>query len=479
MIPTDNLGTQKLRQNLKLAAHQVQLMNMVTMSATELSQCIMHELEENPALEEGVEADARDYDNSEHQDGLTEEQIVLGDYASEEEVPDTTLNKYSQYRTSATDIPFASEQTLQEHLIEQLPLLSFDTEEVEIATFIVGSLDDNGFLRRKEEVLSDDLILYQGIVASVEKIQEVIDILQKELDPPGVVARDLQECLLIQLNRRRQGEKVDLAKIILSQYFEPFTKHRYEWIQETLNITAEELREAVRVITTLNPAPGRDFSSRLAEGLQLVVPDFEVREDNGELQVTLYRGDIPEVRISRSYSEEIQAMSSQREIKEAKQFVRKKVGLAKTFIQLLKLRENAMMKTMMAIVSIQREFFMTGETQLLRPMILKDIAEKTGYDISTISRVTSTKYVATDFGVYPLRYFFTDAMLNESGEEVSIQHIKELIYEIISDEDKQNPLSDDDIRERLLQKGFKIARRTVAKYRDQMNLPIARLRKEI
>lgn len=481
MSPKESFGTQKLKQSQKLSAHQVQLMSMVTMPITDLSQRIKHELEENPALEEG--SDYSDDLRPESTSDITERDMMLGDYASEDDIPDTTLNKYARYSTPAAEIPFADDPSLQDTLLDQLPLTSLDEEEQNIATFIVGSLDGDGYLRRTREGLLDDLAIYQGLYITRDKLEDIIQVLQT-LDPAGVFAADLRECLLLQLQRKPQSAESSLAITVLQDHFENFSKRRYEQLLLDLRVPDEELREAISLITSLNPSPGRDFENKLTETLQTVIPDFEVSEQDGDLRVTLYYGDIPQVRVNRSFQENMQDYTGDlrklpKEERETGRFVRQKIDQAKSFVQMLKLRENALMNTMMTIVDLQREFFLTGDVQYLRPMILKDVADRTGYDISTISRVTSTKYVATDFGTFPLKYFFADATVTDSGEEVSTHHVRDLITQIIKSEDKKEPLSDEAIRSELKKEGITVARRTVAKYRDQLGIPIARLRKEI
>ncbi len=478
----ESFGTQKLRQSQKLSAHQVQLMSMVTMPITDLSQRIKRELEENPALEEGCDyAEERPRDDDEP--NITESELVLGDYASEDDVPDTTLDKYEKYRTPASEIPFAEEPSLQETLLDQLPLTSLNEEEQEIAKFIIGSLDDDGYLRRTMEGLIDDLAIYQGVEVTTDKLQHILKTL-RTLDPAGAFATDLQECLLLQLSRKDDTPTTRLATELVSNHFEDFAKRRYELLMSNLGVSDDALRDAVSLITSLNPSPGRDFETKLTETLQTVIPDFEVTEQDGDLKVTLFYGDIPQVRINRTFQENMQEYTGDlrtlpKEERETGRFVRQKIEDAKSFVQMLKLRENALMNTMLTIVDIQREFFLTGDARYLRPMILKDVADRTGYDISTISRVTSTKYVLTDYGTFPLKYFFADATVTDSGEEISTHHVRDLISHIIEKEDKRTPLSDEEIRAELKKEGITVARRTIAKYRDQLSLPIARLRKEI
>ena len=482
---------QKLKQSQKMTAHQVQLMNMVMMPVTDLSQRIKHELEENPALEEG-----RDYSEESTpeemyavsgDDGasdISEGEMVLGDYASPDDIPDNTLHRYGKGGINPGDIPFAEDPSLTEYLTSQIGLTTLDEQQREIAEFLIGSLEDDGYLRRPIQGLLDDLAIYRAIYITPDELLEVLDTL-KTLDPPGVFAKDLRESLLLQIERKQDAPSVLLAKKLLSEkYFDEFTMRHYPQLAQALRVTDDELRAAVSEITALNPTPGLDFGDRLSETLQIVIPDFEVHEMNGDLQVTLFRGDIPDVRLNRDFQENMSAYLGETKAltpdqREAGKFVKNKVYQAKSFVQMLKLRDNALISTMMAIVDLQREYFLTGELQSLKPMILKDIADRTGFDISTISRVTSSKYVSTDFGTFPLKHFFTDGTVGADGEEVSTHRIRELITHIVESENKQKPLSDEAIKRELKKEGFEVARRTIAKYRDQLGIPVARLRKEI
>lgn len=489
----DSRSSQKLKQTQKLMAHQVQLMNMVMMPVTDLSQRIKHEIEENPALEEG-----RDYGDSgdaspedlyspggdEGAGEISEGEMVLGDYSSPDDVPDNTLKHYGRGGINPGDIPFSDDPSLSDYLLSQLGLTPLDEEEQEVAKFLIGSLDDDGYLRRPLSGLLDDLAIYQAMYLSPEALTKILSVL-KTLDPPGVFAYDLRECLLLQVERKPQTETTKLSKTLLSErYFDALSMRHYSRLSQLLKVSDDELRDAVTLITGLNPTPGRDFTSRLEDTLQVVIPDFEVHEADGDLVVTLYRGDIPDVRVNREFRDRMSAYLGDTknlspDERETGRFVKNKIYQAKSFVQMLRLRDNALMSTMMAIVELQGEYFLTGELQNLRPMILKDIAERTGFDISTISRVTSSKYVATDFGTFPLRHFFTDGTVSKDGEEVSTHHVRELIREIVEGEDKLKPFSDEAIKRELKQRGFDVARRTIAKYRDQLGIPVARLRKEV
>lgn len=477
-------GSSKLKQKLSqnLSTWQIPVMNMVMLPHAELAERVKQELIENPALEEGHEAEEHS-DESLHDssdDRVTEEELSMGDYADIDDVPETTLRRYYEGQKSASEIPFAEEQSLQESLNEQLPLTVLDEEDQQIASFVVGSLDEDGYLRRSLQGISDDLAIYQGVEVSEEKLSYILSVVQG-LDPAGVAARSLQECLTLQLEHREPTEGVQLALKLLREHFDELSHKQITRLAESTGEGEEPLREAIQLITSLNPSPGLDFSSKLEDTLMTVIPDFEVTERGGELIVTLHNGDIPEVRVSREFESQLadytQKPNKSKEEREVSRFVKQKLDDAKGFVEMIKQRNNTLITTMMAIVELQRDFFLTGDITLLKPMILQDVADIVGYDVSTISRVTSTKYVQTDFGVIPLKQLFSEGITNEQGEEVTTQSVKLLLKRLIEEEDKTNPLSDEALRAELKKEGFDVARRTVAKYRDGLGIPIARLRK--
>ncbi|MDO5017337.1 MAG: RNA polymerase factor sigma-54 [Porphyromonas sp.] len=461
---------QKLSQSL--STWQIQVMNMVMLPHAELAERVKQELIDNPALEEGHPEEYDTIPDEEEGDSMTAEEMSMGDYADIDDVPDSTLRRYYEGQRVANEIPFAEELTLQESLNQQLPLTNLNEEEQKIAAFIVGSLDGDGYLRRTLQGLSDDLAIYQGVDISPQEIEPILEVVQ-ELDPAGVGARSLQECLSLQLKRRERNEVTDLALEIIDRHFDLLSRKQFQRLAEQTGADDDTLREAIQLITGLNPTPGLDFTTNLHDTLMTVIPDFEVTEQDGDLIVTLHNGDIPEVRVSRDFEQQM-GRSDDREVK---RFVRDKLDSARGFVEMIKQRNNTMISTMTAITDLQREFFLTGDFALLKPMILQDVADRVGYDVSTISRVTSTKYVQTDFGVYPLKQLFSEGIVNESGEEVTTRAVKLLLKRLIDEEDKQNPLSDEALRMSLKDEGFDVARRTVAKYRDSMGIPIARLRK--
>ncbi|MDD7438021.1 MAG: RNA polymerase factor sigma-54 [Bacteroidales bacterium] len=477
----NNQLKQKLSQNL--STWQIQVMNMVMLPHAELAERIKQELIENPALEEGVsEEDHHENEDIESGDGLSAEELSMGDYADIDDVPETTLQRYYEGQRSPTDIPYAEEQSLQEVLNSQLPLTPLNSEEQLIASFLVGSLDEDGYLRRSLQGISDDLAIYQGVDVPEEQLEYILEVVQG-LEPAGVGARSLDECLLLQLERRKSSKEIQLAKTLVKDYFEELSKKQLQKLAEKVGVEEEELIKAIQIITNLNPTPGLDFTSRLQDSLMTVVPDFEVTEQDGELIVTLYSGDIPEVRVSRAFEEQLKEYTEGDEAKtgedrEVRRFVKQKLSDARGFVEMIKQRNNTMITTMMAIVELQRDYFLTGDIALLRPMILQDVADKVGYDVSTISRVTSTKYVQTDFGVLPIKLLFSEGITRDDGEEVTTRSVKALLKKLIEEEDKQDPLSDETLKYRLKSHGFDVARRTIAKYRDSMGIPIARLRKD-
>lgn len=469
---------QKLSQNL--STWQIQVMNMVMLPHAELAERVKQELIENPALEEGHESDPEESVDSQTEETRSEEEISMDDYADVDDIPESTLRRYYEGQKGADEIPFAEEQSLQESLNEQLPLTELSERDQQIASFLVGSLDDDGYLRRSLLGISDDIAIYQGVEVSEAHLIYILSVVQS-LEPAGVGARSLQECLLLQLERRKPTEEVQLARKLVRDHFDELTHKQIERLSESTGANEESLRAAIRLITSLNPTPGLDFSSKLQDTLMTVIPDFEVTERGGELMVTLHSGDIPEVRVSHEFEEQLQQFTQKepksKEERDASKFVKQKLDDARGFVEMIKQRNNTLITTMMAIVKLQRDYFLTGDVTLLKPMILQDVADIVGYDVSTISRVTSTKYVQTDFGIIPLKQLFSEGITNDEGDEVTTHSVKLLLKQMIEEEDKNNPLSDEALRRKLKAEGLSVARRTIAKYRDGLGIPIARLRK--
>ena len=480
---------QKLQQ--KLSPAQIQVIRMLELPTLEFEERIQQELEENPVLEEGSSKDEfqneeDEYIESEGRNELENEDFNLDEYISDDEVPDYRLyaNNYSK-DDKQEDIPFSSGMTFHEYLISQLGLQNINEQEKQITEFIIGNIDEDGYLRRSVESITDDLAFQVGMEITDEEVAKLVRII-RQFDPPGVGAVSLQECLLMQLQRKeKQTEEIQYAIRILTDYFEEFSKKHYEKIKHKLALTEEQLKRVIAEIVKLNPKPGSAWSGNIYEkNMTALVPDFMVENHNGTLHLSLNNMHIPELRISREYSELLEDYSSNkanrtREMKDAVTFVKQKIDSARWFIDAVKQRNETLLKTMTAIVDFQKDFFVEGDETYLKPMILKDIADMTGFDISTISRVSNSKYVQTEYGIFPLKFFFSESMTNDAGEEVSTREIKKILQEAIDAENKKRPLTDDQLKEVLKIQGYIIARRTVAKYREQLNIPVARLRKEV
>ncbi|RXK83698.1 RNA polymerase factor sigma-54 [Filimonas effusa] len=489
--------SQSLQQKLlqKLSPQQIQLMKLLQVPTANLEERIKEELEENPALEV-TDEERDDYDEAEEFDTQEEEyemdgsedeyeNIDISDYVSDsdDDVADYKLrdDNYPDADDKKT-LPFKIESSFHDILVDQLGLLSLDEKNYKIAEQVVGSLDDDGYLRRELSSMVDDLAFRQNVDASEEEIEAVIHKIQ-QFDPPGICARNLQECLLLQLKRQLAGGKeVSLAIQVLDKYFEEFTKKHYEKIQRGLNLNDDQLRDVINAIIKLNPKPGGNLGE-INKAESYVVPDFFILNSGGKLELSLNAKNAPDLRISEGYRDMLReydkgAKKDKRQ-KEAVMFIKQKIDSAKWFIDMIKQRQHTLLSTMNAIMEYQREFFLTGDETNLKPMILKDIAEVTGLDISTVSRVANSKFVQTEFGTYRLKFFFSESLSTESGEEVSTREVKKILSDLIEGEDKRKPLSDERLTELLQEKGYNIARRTVAKYREQLNIPVARLRKEL
>ncbi|HRW62640.1 MAG TPA: RNA polymerase factor sigma-54 [Bacteroidales bacterium] len=483
---------QSLQQKLlqKLSPQQIQMIKLLEIPTIQLEQRIKKELEENPVLEEGREEDENYDDNQEdevYEDDIENDidEFSLEDYINDEDVPSYKLqsNNYSK-DDKKEEIPFSVGVSFHEHLQNQIGLRSLSEKQEVLAYYLIGNLDDDGYLSRKLESIVNDLAFSQNIETTEEELLEVLRIIQ-DLEPAGVGARTLQECLLIQIQTKDQDiTEIKLARQVLKHFFDEFTKKHYEKIITRLNLSEDELKAAINEILKLNPRPGSSFSDS-SRVIQTLVPDFVLENKDGELQLSLNSRNVPELRLNSTYTELLLSYTSKnkqektRGDKEAISFVKQKLDSAKWFIDAIKQRQNTLLLTMNAIIEYQYEYFLDGDESMLRPMILKDIAEKTGLDISTVSRVANSKYVQTNFGIYPLKYFFSEGLQTESGEEVSTREIKSILRECIEQEDKRKPLTDDRLTEILKEKGYLIARRTVAKYREQLNIPVARLRKEL
>ncbi|HPD23878.1 MAG TPA: RNA polymerase factor sigma-54 [Bacteroidales bacterium] len=480
---------QKLLQ--KLSPQQIQMIKLLELPTVQLEERIKKELEENPALDEGPD----DSEDGNFQDNLTneeednsadnsEDEFSIEDYLQDEddEIPAYKLqaNNYSK-DDEHKEIPYSAAKTFHEFLQEQLILKDLTEKEKIIAEYLIGNIDEDGYLRREIENIVDDIAFSANIDATEQEILNVLEIIQK-LDPPGVGAQNLQECLLIQLERKEeQTPAVENAKRIIVDCFEEFTKKHYHKIKSKCDLEDEDLKEAIDIIIKLNPKPGSSFGEPQTRSFNAIIPDFILEIENNKVIVSLNSRNTPELRISKMFSQMLEEYSSSKNKnnKEAIAFIKQKIDSAKWFIDAINQRQNTLLFTMNAIAEFQKEFFLTGDETKLKPMILKDIAEITGLDISTISRVANSKYVATPYGNFPLKYFFSEGMQTETGEEVSTREIKQILKECIEKENKSKPLTDDKLAEILKSKGYIIARRTVAKYREQLGIPVARLRKEL
>lgn len=471
----------------KLSPQQIQLVKLLEIPSLEMTERIMQEVDENPALELGENLDFEKeedivFENGEEGDN---EDFSLGDYASEDDIPDyrSQMSSGGTPEERRERMPSSSNTSLNEYLIEQLRLQELDDNSEKIAEYIIGNIDEDGYLRRNAESISDDLAIIMGLDVTIKEINELILLIQ-QFDPPGIAACNLKECLLLQLNRKTLTKVVSESIMLLENHFEDFTKKHYESIIRKMDCTMDELKFIIQEIVRLNPKPGSVFESSLEQSMKQVSPDFMLENNDGFLILTLNNSNMPELHISRKYIEMVNDFKSNvrnqtRESKEAIQFAKEKVDSARWFIDSVRQRQETLMRTMQTIVDYQHEYFTDGDEKHLKPMILKDIAGRTGYDISTISRVSNSKYIQTEFGVFPLKYFFTEGMQTESGEEVSALEIKTILQQSVDAEDKSDPLTDEQLSSILSGKGYVIARRTIAKYRDQLGIPVARLRREL
>lgn len=488
-----------LRQNLqqkllqKLSPQQIQFIKLLQVPTVALDTRIKEELEENPALEDlslaNMNEPTEEYPDRDPDDTFNaeEKQENNDEFNVDDYLQDDNVNDYgSKYEQNGDDederkeIPIAMQSSFFESLQAQLDLVPLPDKDFQIGQQIIGSLDDDGYLRRPIGSLVDDLAFSQNVFAEEEEVLEMLKVIQG-FDPAGVGARDLQECLLIQLRKRDHITTVQKAIVVVEKYLEEFTKKHYDKLEKSLGMDSDELKEVINEILKLNPKPG-DSNAVTTKQLQ-VIPDFHISNNDGTLMLSLNSKNAPELRVSRSYMEMFdhydKTAQKDKKLKEAVQFVKQKLDSARWFIDAIKQRQQTLLKTMNAIMNYQYNYFLTGDDRNLRPMILKDIADRIGMDISTVSRVANSKYVQTEFGTFLLKSFFSEAIQMDSGEEVSNKEVKKILEECIGKEDKRRPLADEKLTEILKEKGYNIARRTVAKYREAMNIPVARLRKEL
>ncbi len=475
---------QKLLQ--KLSPQQIQVIKLLEIPTMQLEQRIKKELEENPVLEMESDSPIQDEDSNYGDDDsnadVDNEEFSMEDYYEDEEIPTYKLNTNNYSKDEKyVDVPFSVGTSFNEFMMEQLSLSDLSEHERQLADYILGNIDDDGYLRRDLMSISDDLAFNMNMDVPEEELEKILKVIQ-DFDPPGVGARDLRESLILQLDRK-EGSEYDLAKLIVHDFFDEFTKKHYEKIRSKLDISEEELKRGIDLVLKMNPKPGSAYSNPLNKANQHIVPDFILENVDGELSLSLNQRNVPELKINDTYQEMLRTMSENQKAKkndkEAMLFVKQKIDSAKWFIDAIHQRQTTLLLTMSEIISFQREFFQEGDEAKLKPMILKDIAERTNLDISTISRVSNSKYIQTHFGIYPLKYFFSEGLQKDDGEEVSTREIKKILKECIENEDKRKPLTDEKLAAILKEKSYNIARRTVAKYREQLDIPVARLRKEL
>jgi len=475
-----------LQQRLlqKLSPQQIQVIKLLEIPTMQLEQRIKTELEENPILE--LIENENDEESFEEESGETssDDEFSLEDYMNEEDIPNYRLsaNNYSK-DDKPVDMPYSSGISFHDSLIEQLGLTYLNDEERLIAEYIIGNIDEDGYLRRDLLSISDDMAFHLNINVKMEDLQRYLNIIQ-DFDPPGIGARNLQECLLLQIFRKKGKDSKCLAVQIIQDNFDEFTRKHYDKILKKYEISSEELKDAIDEILKLNPKPGSSYSNPMSKSNQVIVPDFLLDNIEGELQLSLNQKNVPDLQLSATYIDLMKSYSGTKVLpskdkKEALSFMKQKLDSAKWFIDAIRQRQQTLMIAMTEIIKFQKEFFQEGDETKLKPMILKDIADVTGLDISTISRVSNSKYIQTHFGIYSLKYFFSEGMQTDTGEEVSTREIKKILQECIENEDKLHPVNDEQLAAILKEKSYVVARRTVAKYREHLGIPVARMRKEL
>ena len=471
-----------------LSPYQVLMVKLLELPTVELEERIRAEVLDNPALEEGREPslhdDAEDFDSAFSGGNVSDnEDFSLGDYRTEDDIPDYKLQEHNRSRgETMEEIPFSDSVSFYEQLLDQLRMLHLAEDEEVMAEYLIGSLDDDGLLRKGMMTLVDELAIYRGIYTDEEGVERILKIIQN-FEPVGIGARNLQECLTLQILRKPDSPLKKLQLEVVRKCFDDFTHKNKERIMQRLGLDEDTYQDVLGELTRLNPRPGSSLGEAVGKNLQQIIPDFLVEtEEDGTITFVLNNGDVPELRLSREFSEMLEEYATNREnqsreFKDAFLFLKQKVDAAQGFINAVKQRQQTLASVMQCIIDLQRPFFEEGDENLLKPMIMKDVAEKTKLDVSTVSRVSNSKYVQTNFGIYPLRFFFNDSYTTEEGEELSILEIKQFLKECVDNENKENPYTDDELAQMLGEKGYPIARRTVAKYRQQLNIPTARLRR--
>ena len=462
------------KQVQKLSPLQIQTIKLIELPIQELEQRVKSEFEDNPVLDDGP-VEGRDDDDDQPKD------ISIDELDADDPIPSYRLrvNNYGKDERPEYNT-FSVKESFTQSLLTQLGFRNLNEHQMAVGRYLVCSIDEDGYLRRDLDSIVDDIAFRENIETSYEEVSELLGIIQ-QFDPPGVGARDLRECLTIQLRKMKQTEDVTNALCILNDHFQEFTNKHFQKIMSRMGISEEQLKAAINRIVKLNPTPGGQVDDSYTEQAQQVVPDFMLDIVDGELHLTMPRFSIPEIRVNKKYADMLVEAkgSTDKKQKEAATFVKQKIDSAKWFVEALKQRHNTLESTMRAIIDYQHDYFMDGDESHLKPMVLKDIAEVTGFDISTISRVVNSKYIETHFGIYPLKYFFSEGLENQAGEEVSTRELKKALHECVDGENKRKPLTDDQLVDEMNRKGYKVARRTIAKYRDQLGIPKARLRKEL
>ena len=464
----------ELKQQQKLSPLQIQTIKLIELPIQELEQRIRKEIEENPVLDEEQPAET--------EPDQAPREVSLSEYKEDDAIPSYRLRSdlYNSKEERPQYSTFSVKESFTQSLQEQLGYRNLTEHQYLVGSFIVGSLDDDGYLRRSVDSIVDDMSFRANVETTEEEVLQMLKVVQ-EFEPAGVGARDLRECLLLQIRHMKRTPEVENAEKILKNHFNEFTNKHFQKIMTRMGLSEDELKAAMSKILKLNPSPGGQIDDSYNDQAQQIVPDFLLEYRDGELKLSMPRFSVPELRVNRKYADLLleAANSSEREKKEAAAFVKKKLDSAKWFVEAIKQRHNTLSNTMQAIVDYQRDYFIDGDETNLKPMVLKDIAEMTGFDISTISRVVNSKYIETHFGIYSLKYFFSEGLENQDGEEVSTRELKKVLQECVDNEDKRKPLTDDELVDMMSDKGYKVARRTIAKYRDQLGIPKARLRKEL
>lgn len=468
---------QQQTQIQRLSPLQILTARLLSLTTIEMEERVRGEVIDNPALETSTPDEITDSMDNEDNYTDSNEDIIAGDYRNEDDIPDYKLNPLPQSPEQQA-FQYADTQSFYDYLLEQLHEQSLTEEQTTIGEYLIGSLDEDGLLHKSLLTIADELAIYHGIDASEKSVEEVLLNIQ-QFDPAGIGARSLQECLLLQLARKELTPQIERQKQLLTLCYDEFTHKRWDKIAQKLGYTPDEISSIIAELVKLNPRPGASLSDSMERGTAQIVPDFTIDNFDDELTLNLNNQNIPQLRVSNEFMQMLaeQAASSHSENRNAAQFLRQKIEAAQDFIHAIEQREQTLQRTMEAIIKLQRPFFLEGDESLLRPLILKDVADYAGYDISTISRATNGKYVQTPFGIFPLRYFFSDGITNTEGEEVSVKEIHHIIKELVDKEDKNNPLTDEQLVTALDLRGYKVARRTIAKYREQLHIPIARMRR--